>query len=149
LRDRSLALAYGSDPVVTCLVWLSVTLWALGYPDQAVVRIDEAVSLARDLAHPFTLCWVIDFAAGIHLLRGETEATSTWAREGIDLAAEQSFPLWYGLGVIYKTCAEADAAGSGLPALQEATVALASAGQELASTHFIALMSGVYDRAGR
>ena len=29
----------------------------LGYPDQALQRSDEALSLAQELSHPFTLAW--------------------------------------------------------------------------------------------
>ena len=32
---RSLAFRYGSDPKVVCLFYNALTLWALGYPDQA------------------------------------------------------------------------------------------------------------------
>ena len=147
--QRSLALTYGSDPKVTCLIWLSLTLWALGFPDQAVARINEAVAVARRLAHPFTLAWAIAFAAGLHQLRGEADAAQQWAREVIELATEQSFPLWYGMGVMLQTWAVSDATGSDIPALQQAMATLASAGQELASSYFIALLSLVYDRAGR
>ena len=33
----------------------AMALWVLGYPDQALRRSEEALTLAQELAHPFTL----------------------------------------------------------------------------------------------
>ena len=38
---------------------LARNLWALGYPDQAIVTALEAVQEAEELNHPFTLCYVL------------------------------------------------------------------------------------------
>src|SRR5262249_35481913 len=37
---------------VTCRSYGALTLWHLGYPDQALHRTNEALALARDLSHP-------------------------------------------------------------------------------------------------
>ena len=47
--------AGGQDPRTSCLTWLALALWALGYPDQAQQRCEEGVALAQQLAHPFNL----------------------------------------------------------------------------------------------
>jgi tetratricopeptide (TPR) repeat protein len=52
---RSNVLQYGIDWRVTGLSYLSLILWALGYPDQALARSREAQAWARDLSHPFGL----------------------------------------------------------------------------------------------
>ena len=49
------AFRYGQDPGVVCRAYGAVTLWFLGYPDQALQRSHEALTLARELAHPFSL----------------------------------------------------------------------------------------------
>ena len=48
-----------------------VTLWYLGYPDQALQRSHEALTLAQELAHPFSLGFALFFAAWLHHLRRE------------------------------------------------------------------------------
>ena len=40
----------------------------LGYPDQARQRINEALILAQELAHPFSLVFALNFAAALHQL---------------------------------------------------------------------------------
>ena len=50
----------GQDPRTSCLTWLALDLWALGYPDQARQRGEEGVTLAQQLAHPFNLTVVFN-----------------------------------------------------------------------------------------
>jgi predicted ATPase len=56
-------LLYGADPWLSCLGALSVTLWCLGYPDQAIQRSTEALAQAQVLAHPYSLARVLADAA--------------------------------------------------------------------------------------
>jgi predicted ATPase len=46
---------YASDAGVSCRSLAGWDLFALGYPDQALKRACEAVSLAKKIAHPFSL----------------------------------------------------------------------------------------------
>jgi len=43
------------DPGVACLSYMALALWPLGYPDLALKRSQEALTLAQELAHPFSL----------------------------------------------------------------------------------------------
>ena len=38
------------------------TLWFLGYPDQALKRSHEALALAQELSHPYSLAYALIFA---------------------------------------------------------------------------------------
>ena len=51
------------------LIRLAQVLWELGYPDQAVQRSHEALTLARELAHPASVVTALFFAADIHMRR--------------------------------------------------------------------------------
>src|SRR5262249_50775161 len=57
-RDGALVYLMGLDPGVACRAYAAETLWLLGYPDQALTHIHEAVALAQALAHPYSLAWV-------------------------------------------------------------------------------------------
>ena len=46
----------------------------LGYPDQALKRSQEALTLAQELSHPFSLAFALDFAAWLHQFRREGQA---------------------------------------------------------------------------
>src|SRR5262249_56734422 len=60
------ALLYEADPWLGCLGALSVTLWCLGYADQALQRSAEALALAHKLSHPYSLARVLVDAAYLH-----------------------------------------------------------------------------------
>ena len=54
-QHHALAFHYGQDPGVTALSYAAYSLWPLGYPDQALQRSHEALTLARALSHPLSL----------------------------------------------------------------------------------------------
>jgi predicted ATPase len=99
LYDRqahhTLALRHGRDPGVSSRNFLILTLWLLGYPDQALQRSHEAITLAQDLAHPYSLVLALSFAARhAHLLRREARATQELAEAAIALCTTQGFAQW-------------------------------------------------------
>ena len=103
LYDRqqhySLTFIHGAaDPGVSCLCHLATALWALGYPDQALKKSEEYLSLARDLAHPYTLALALDITAGIHLNRREVRLAQERAEEQITLASREGFSFLLALG---------------------------------------------------
>lgn len=53
-HHRPVAALYGQDPWVSSLSWLALSLWLLGYPDQALDRAHEMLALAQELGHPFS-----------------------------------------------------------------------------------------------
>src|SRR5262245_17832693 len=54
-RHRALTVRYGYDPGVYAHDMENWVLWVLNYPAQALQRSYEALALAREQAHPFTL----------------------------------------------------------------------------------------------
>jgi predicted ATPase len=90
----------GQDLGVACLSNAARTLWLLGYPAQALARLQEALALAHALAHPFSLAfaccqagWVYQYCRDIPAVHAQGEATVT-------LATEHGFPLWVAGGTI-------------------------------------------------
>jgi hypothetical protein len=67
-QHRSLTLLYGQDPRVTCLGYAAWTLWLLGYADQALQRGQEALTLAQEIAHPFTLAFALSWVGYVRLV---------------------------------------------------------------------------------
>ena len=49
------------DPGVVCLSYLAWTLWLLGYPDQALTRSHEALTLAQQLSHAYSLEFALHY----------------------------------------------------------------------------------------
>ena len=70
---------------------LALVLWMLGYPDQALRRSQEALTLARELSHPVSVATALVFAADIHCRRREGQKTYEQAEAACVLAGEQGF----------------------------------------------------------
>jgi tetratricopeptide (TPR) repeat protein len=62
-QHRSHVFLYGSDSGVSCLFLGALALEMLGYPDQALKRSYEALTLAQELAHPFSLAFALYWAS--------------------------------------------------------------------------------------
>jgi class 3 adenylate cyclase/predicted ATPase len=93
-EHHSRAILAGADPGVFARAWLSHALWHLGYADRALVRIDEAISLAQELSHPFSLALALDYAAMLHQFRGEPQLVYERAEAARMLSVEQGFEYY-------------------------------------------------------
>lgn len=84
-QNRALTALTGLDMSVVCLSWLSWTLWGLGYPQQALARGQEALTLARNLDQPVSMAFALAFAGcGLSHLSRQPQA----ARESLQAIAQ-------------------------------------------------------------
>jgi predicted ATPase/class 3 adenylate cyclase len=158
-RHHAHAFRYGQDPGVICRAYAGVTLWWLGYPDQALQRSHEALTLARELAHPFSLGFALFFAAWLHQLRREWHLTQERAEAGIALAAEQGFVLWGALGTFMRGWAlterdpepgaERGPAEKGIAQMQQGLAALRAIPAEVFRPYGLTLLAEAFARVGQ
>src|SRR5205807_9678213 len=73
-----------------------------GYLEQASVKLEQALTLARNITHPFSLASAWHCAAEVHRQRGEAQASLECAERELELSREQGFPLWLALAQIYR-----------------------------------------------
>ena len=100
----------GTTPGCCCRSYAAWTLWLLGYPDQALQRIHEALTLAHELAHPFSLAFARCLGGHASIsFAGTCQPSQEQAEAAIALATEQGFPLWAAWGTILRGWALADA----------------------------------------
>jgi len=83
--------------------FLALSLWHLGYPDQAYRNVREALSLARDLSHPFTLAYALFLTAAVHGYRGEHALVHEPNEEMIALSLEHGFPVFLMAGMFVRS----------------------------------------------
>jgi class 3 adenylate cyclase/predicted ATPase len=95
-QHHSVALLFGLDPGIDSRSWLAEALWYLGYPNQALERLQEALTLASDLPHRFNFAAALFHAAKLHRLRREDQQTRKWSEAAIAIATEHGFPLFLG-----------------------------------------------------
>lgn len=102
-QHSSLAFLYGGeDPGVVCVCFLALTLWMLGYPDQAERQLHEAESLARSLKQPFSLADAYGFAAVFYQYRRQPLETLERAETLLTLAEVEGFPYWHAAGLMLR-----------------------------------------------
>ncbi len=106
-QHRTLAFTYAQDPGVVALMYDALTLWILGYPDQALRRSHEACTRAEDLAHPHTLAHTFAHLAIFHQYRQEREEAHRHAETATRVSREQGFPFWLGVALILQSWARA------------------------------------------
>src|SRR5262249_46158790 len=68
-QHRIHAFSYGQDPGMLCLSYMAWIQWLLGYPDAALMRSQEALMLAQQQEHSFSLVNPLAFTAFPHQSR--------------------------------------------------------------------------------
>jgi predicted ATPase/DNA-binding SARP family transcriptional activator len=63
-RFHELTYIFGQDPSSACRAQFSWILWLMGFPDQALKMSSEAITIAQEINHPFSLA----FAHGLSTL---------------------------------------------------------------------------------
>jgi predicted ATPase len=125
-------------------------LWLLGYPDRAVRSSQEAVALALELAHPFSLAFALNWAATVHQFRREAQATQEQAEALIALATEHGFGLWVPFATVLRGWALAEQGHSeeGIAGMRQGAEGWRATGAEVDRPYFLALLAEAYGQAG-
>jgi class 3 adenylate cyclase/tetratricopeptide (TPR) repeat protein len=101
-QHRSFTVQYGLVPGVTCLSFMAWDLWLLGYPDQALKSIHDALTLGRSLAHPFSLAHALISAAVLHQFRGDVQAVKEQAEVTVALSTDHGILFFLAGGTILR-----------------------------------------------
>jgi predicted ATPase len=150
-QGRFRAFSRGADPTVSCLSRSAWTLWMLGYPEQALVRSHEALTLARELSHAYSLAFALHYTAMIRLFRREARLAQEWAEATIALSREQGFVYWLGGGMFMQGWAltEQGSTEEGIVQLLQAQDIWRAAGTELAQVHIFVRLAEAYRTLGK
>jgi class 3 adenylate cyclase/predicted ATPase len=145
------AFLYGQDPKVVCVSELALALWLLGYPDQAMKSSQEAITLAHELAHPFSVAFaLVTFAAMIRLCR-DVEATKAQAERALTYVTEQEFPNWIMFATLLQgwALAEQGQGERGIAQIRQGLATYRAMGSELQRSYFLALLAEAYGKGGQ
>lgn len=85
---------FGHDFGVTSLGWSAWPLVLLGHVDQALQRCHEAIALAQEFDHPFSLVHAYGMTAHVHDLRGESAKSSEFGERMLELATAYGFSTY-------------------------------------------------------
>jgi len=150
-QHRSHAFIYGQDPGMTCLIYAAVALWLLGHPDQARARSHEALSLAQEQDHPYSIVWALSWIAQILQFCGELQEVKERTETATALAREQGFPLWEAWGMIIEGWVRAQQGREeeGIAQIQQGLAGYGATGSETMRLYFLALQVEAYEIVGK
>ena len=152
------AFSYGLDPGVACRAYGAANLWFLGYSEQALQWSHEAVALAEELEHPFSLGFSLFITSWIPQFRREVRQTRERADACVTLAAEHGFLVFGSGGTIFRGWALAeqsataeDGQGSSendIAEIQKGVTGWRATGAEALLPYYLALLAEAFGKRG-
>jgi predicted ATPase len=98
----ALVFRIGQDLGMSSRIHAALLLWLLGYPEQALARLHEALALAHELPHPYSLAHARCWAAYVYQFRWDVPAVHEQAEAAVALSIEQGFAFWAAAGTILR-----------------------------------------------
>jgi predicted ATPase len=151
-QHRSHAFLYGGhDPGVCCRSIASMILWQLGYPDQAMQRSHEALTLAQELSHAYSQAHALYWSTDLYQLRREGHHVQESAETVMRLCAEQGFAYFLPRGLILQgwVLVEQGQGEAGLVQIRQGLSAYRTTGAGHDLPKILALLAGAYGKVGQ
>jgi TOMM system kinase/cyclase fusion protein len=145
-QHSSLAFLFGQDPGVAGRSFAALTLWLLGYPEQAVEKLSAALVLAQELSHPFSQAFTRFFAAWLSQFRREGQEVHEQTEALLTLSREQGFPQWLAMGPILQgwALAKRGQGAEGIAQMHQGLAAYRATETELERPYYLALLAEAY-----
>jgi predicted ATPase len=136
---------------VQALGYVAQTLWVLGYPDQALQRHHEALTMLQKWSHPGTVYEALYNASGLHWLRREVHAVHERTEAAMALASEHGSPpmlalLQHQQGWVLAAQGRYE---EGMAQMRQGLAALRTMGEEVGRPRLLALLAEAYGKSGQ
>jgi predicted ATPase/DNA-binding winged helix-turn-helix (wHTH) protein len=150
-RNRNDSFRYSQNSGVASQCHASWALWCLGYPDQALDRVEKALTLARDLSEPHGLAHTLFFAAVVHQLRRDEPLAKVFAEAAFAISAEHGLLLYLGATTVTRgwTLIEEGQEQEAIEVIRQGLASYRATGTELLRPHFLVLLAEAMKKAGR
>ena len=145
------ALHYAQDPQVVALTYLALALWCQGRLDQARARSQEAIAIARQIEHPYSLVVALTYAGVLHQFADEPAACAERATQAQALAQAHGFSLWISMSGFLQgwALAQQGDAQRGLGLMMQCAEGFRQTGAELGSAYSTAMLAQCLSRFGQ
>jgi adenylate cyclase len=150
-QHRSPAFRIGQDPGVSCRAYAAMTLWLLGYPEQALAHVHEGLALARALSHPYSLAFAQFWVAWVSQVRRDVLSVREHAEAAVVLSSAQGFPLWMATGTTLRgwALAEQGQVEEGIAQIRQCLDTSRATGAKLGRSHFLSLLAEAHGKVGQ
>jgi len=142
---------FGVDVGVFTLSYLSHALWGLGYPQQAVERSREALALAQEVQHPFSVALAHAYAAMLQQFRRAPRTAHTHVELTLRVCAKHGFAYYLAWATIIQgwVLAVAGRREEGRTQLQQGLTTLHATGGGLRSSYYLLLLAEAEREGGQ
>jgi class 3 adenylate cyclase/DNA-binding winged helix-turn-helix (wHTH) protein/predicted ATPase len=139
------------NPGVGCRFWVARVLWELGYPDQAVQRSQEALTMAHGRADPSLLVETLHHSAHLYVRRREWQTVQAHAEAMLALATEHGFARHAANGALFRGMALTmqGQGAEGLIQMRQGLAALRATGMAVGMTANLVWLAEVYGHVGQ
>ena len=152
---RTAFIAFPLDPGVSMVAESSRVLWVLGYPDQAVRRMREAIELASHIGHPESMAFAPLFGSFLHQFLDEGDKALEYADTMLALSRERDIAttMAWGMSVRGWALGATGQIDAGIAELRDSLARQRAAGSEIARPQFAwmlgdtCLRAAMYDEA--
>ena len=150
-EGRAETLSSGIARSVSSFCWASWSLWMLGYPDRALTRNDESLTVAQKVAHAYSLGCALYMSAILYQYRGESQRVQVQTAELLTFAREAGFARWLAGATILQgwVLAQQGEPEAGIVQIQHGLVAWRAMGGKLAQPYLLGLLAEAHGNAGQ
>jgi len=140
-----------SDPGGVGTVNLAWSEWFMGKVDTAVVHVNEAIQLARDIDHPFTLAYALCMSSAVYQCRRQPNAVLPLVDEAMEIASNGNYRYWTGWGSSMKgwALAQLDSPSAGIRLITDGLSIYRSTGARLFEPHILCMLSEQLNLQGK
>jgi class 3 adenylate cyclase/predicted ATPase len=138
------------DPGVASLSYLALSLWLLGFSDQAHTRSRDALALAHELKHPFSVAFAQCCLAFLSQFRRDVPSVREQADAAVALATEHGFSVFVAIATPFRGWASAMEGNTekGLVELQQGITAMRAMGAGIWLPFRCSMLAEVFDLVG-
>lgn len=141
---------YGQDPLAYGYCYGALTLWFLGFPEQAKESARKALDLAERTNHPVTFAGILSFAADLQYHLRDAHSLGILAERMLAVTTEQGLPLWGGWArsMLGSAKVEHGDPTSGIAEILSGMEAFCATGARMNVCYLLARLADAYLRAG-
>lgn len=142
---------YGSNPYVSCRCYDALSLWVLGYPQQAINRANETRAYAQELAHPYTSASALGLTPLVFLCCRQGGEAQQQAEESLVAAEQMEYPFWRAISTFLRgwSLAEQGRHKEGIKQMQHGLAAQQETDSSVHRVHFLVLLAEAYGHVGQ
>jgi predicted ATPase/DNA-binding SARP family transcriptional activator len=142
---------YTQNPRVVCLSRLALDLWLLCYPQQAVQKMAEALRVAQQQSHPFSLAYAQFFDMFLATQRRTAQAAARQAEACLALSREHGMDMWLANATMLGgwALAEQGDVEAGIAQMREGLTAFRAGGNVYTIPFYLGLLAQQYGKLGR